>query len=122
MSLENILLVVLIASILACLYQFFLSKRLRRNVDDSVKDMFLYEKNFYVYERGVIRKYRTKSVKVEFVYFGLYVIGVCGYNPKTGREDCFSVGHSYKEKGYLVNPDLDELIKILRNEVEDFSI
>ena len=122
MSLENILLVALIASLIAFCISFYLSKSIRHNVDDSVKDLFLYEKNFYVYQNGGIRKYKTDSVRFEFSYFGLYVVGVWGYNPKTGREDYFSVGHGYKEKGYLVNPDLDELMKILRSEVEDFSL
>nr|DAM99209.1 MAG TPA: hypothetical protein [Herelleviridae sp.] len=91
------------------------------SVDNSVQELFSYSKFFYVYKDGRIRKYRTSYVQVEFSYLGLVVIGVYGYNPNTGREDYYAVGHGYKERGYIVSTDVNELIGKLHDGIEDLS-
>lgn len=90
-------------------------------VDNSVQELFSYSKFFYVYKSGRITKYKTSYVQVEFSYLGIVVIRVYGYNPNTGREDYYAVGHDYKERGYLVSTDVNELIGKIHSDIEDFS-
>lgn len=120
-SIEYLIVGAVVFSLLATASNIAGRKLVKISVDNSVKELFSYSKFFYVYKDGRIRKYRTSYVQVEFSYLGLVVIGVYGYNPNTGREDYYAVGHGYKERGYKVSTDVNELIGRLHESIEDLS-
>ena len=121
MSITDILIGAILLILLVLCSNIAVRRLMKISVDNSVQELFSYSKFFYVYKDGRIRKYRTSYVQVEFSYLGLVVIGVYGYNPNSGREDYYSVGHGYKEKGYIVSKDVNELIGRLHDGIEDLS-
>lgn len=120
-SIEYLIVGAVVFSLLAVCANIAGRKIVKISIDSSVQELFSYKKFFYVYKGGRIRKYRTSYVQVEFSYLGLVVVGVYGYNPNTGREDYYAVGHGYKERGYIVSTDLNELIGKLNDDIEDLS-
>ena len=120
-SIEYLIVGAVVFSLLAMCANIAGRKLVKISVENSVQELFSYSKFFYVYKGGRIRKYRTSYVQVEFSYLGLVIIGVYGYNPNTGREDYYAVGHGYKERGYIVSTDVNELIGKLHDGIEDLS-